>query len=246
MAQLHLAGGGFAEVDWEDLTELSKHEWKVNPYGYVFRYATKRERASGWPQAILLHRWLLKAPKLHIVDHRDTNKLNNRKSNLRLCNRSQNAANAYAHQDARSRFRGVCWSSSKRLWRASIQRGGRWMHIGYFDAEEDAARAYDAAAVKLFGEFARPNFKDIAPLVPAKRLLRRSNTSGYRGVSYYKPTNKWHASIEIKQGGKRKAIHLGYFDTPEAAALAYNEAAMRFQGERAVLNAVTEWITIVP
>jgi len=64
--------------------------------------------------------------------------------------------------------------------------------------------------------------------------IRRNNTTGYKGVSFHKTLGKWHATIMVK--GKKK--HLGYFDTPEEAAEAYNDAARKYFGEFAYLNEI--------
>lgn len=89
------------------------------------------------------------------VDHHDGNTLNNRRKNLRPCTVTQNLGNAQKWV-GRSKYKGV--SPHKDRWRAAIACKGKRYHLGRFLNEEDAARAYDAAAIELFGEFARPNF----------------------------------------------------------------------------------------
>lgn len=60
------------------------------------------------------------------------------------------------------------------------------------------------------------------------RRISKRNTSGYKGVHFFKPTGKWRAAINI---GKRKRKHIGLYDTPEEAALAYRRAAAELFGE---------------
>jgi hypothetical protein len=115
---------------------------------------------NGW--AITLHRLIIDAPKDKIVDHIDRDTLNNTACNLRLCTHSGNMANTTSRV-GKSRFKGVRQDHrGGQRWTAQIQRtvNGKNLHrhLGTFANEEDAARAYDAAALERFGEFARLNF----------------------------------------------------------------------------------------
>lgn len=101
--------------------------------------------------------------KMHVLitglthlDHRNGNGLDNQRANLRPATHGQNAANDRLRADSMSGFKGV--SRSGRRWRARIVPGGREIYLGLFDTPEAAARAYDAAALELFGEFARINY----------------------------------------------------------------------------------------
>jgi hypothetical protein len=95
------------------------------------------------------------------VDHRDGNGLNNRRrSNLRVCSHSQNGANQKKHKNNTSGFKGVVLykDNRSRPWCARIKVEGRHIYLGYFATPDEAAKAYDAAAIRLHGEFARTNF----------------------------------------------------------------------------------------
>ena len=95
-----------------------------------------------------------------IVDHINHNGLDNRRPNLRLATRSQNAANLGPYANNTSGYKGVDFNRGK--WRARIREGGVRYFLGYFETAEDAARAYDTKAHELFGEFASLNFPEEA------------------------------------------------------------------------------------
>jgi hypothetical protein len=101
----------------------------------------------------------MNAPAGLMVDHRNTNSLDNRRSNLRLATRAQNVQNSQKRNiKTTSRFIGVCLDKESGRWIAAITKEGKKVHLGRFDSEPDAAKAYDAAAKKYRGEFARLNF----------------------------------------------------------------------------------------
>lgn len=94
------------------------------------------------------------------IDHRDLDRSNNRWANLRLAEQSYNNGNSYRRSHNTSGFKGVSWSKSRRLWWAQIKCDKVHYNLGYYVDPEEAARAYDSAAARLFGEFARLNFSD--------------------------------------------------------------------------------------
>jgi hypothetical protein len=93
------------------------------------------------------------------IDHEDRNKLNNQRNNIRGGTHSQNMANMDIRQDNSSGFKGVSWSRERQKWIAQISCGRQVRRIGRFDTPIEAARAYDHAAERLFGEFACTNAK---------------------------------------------------------------------------------------
>ena len=103
-----------------------------------------------------------------VVDHINRNSLDNRRANLRLATHDENARNRVKiNKKCSSIYKGVCWNKHHKKWQGQIQVQRKSMHLGYFDDELDAARAYDAAAEKYHGEFACLNFPP-----PDKRGLR--------------------------------------------------------------------------
>lgn len=97
-----------------------------------------------------------------LVDHINTNGLDNRRENLRPATRSQNNANARGHANGTSPYKGVSWKTRRGIWVAQIGVAGipkkKTHHLGCFEDPTEAARAYDSAALALYGEFARLNF----------------------------------------------------------------------------------------
>lgn len=156
-----LSQGKFAAVDDEDFEWLSQWKW-----WYMQGYATRttlsgsRKTKRTWDR-VLMHRLIVDAPEGVDVDHRDLDGLNNQRSNLRTASRTQNTQNRgkFAKRECTSRFKGVCRRPENGRWRAYIRVHGRMNHLGTYTSEEDAARAYDAAAKEYFGEFARTNFE---------------------------------------------------------------------------------------
>lgn len=139
-----------ARVDDADYDFLSQWRWLMNPAGYVVRYEDQRQ--------VPMHRVILGAEPGKEVDHRDGDPLNNQRSNLRLCTHAENMKNRAAHRGSVSRFKGVYPDPRRSVWRAQIRSNGSKASLGTFTREEDAARAYDEAALRLHGDFARLNF----------------------------------------------------------------------------------------
>lgn len=92
------------------------------------------------------------------IDHRDGDRSNNVLANLRISDRLGNCRNRSSCSGSSSQYLGVSWSSGMDMWRAQIANRDRTLHIGYFHEEVEAAKAYDAAAIREFGDYAKPNF----------------------------------------------------------------------------------------
>jgi len=91
------------------------------------------------------------------TDHCDGNGLNNQRHNLRPAARSQNNQNGHKRAACSSKFKGVSWDKKAAKWRAYIRVNAHLRHLGYFQDEQQAATAYNEAAVCLFREFAKTN-----------------------------------------------------------------------------------------
>ncbi|MBX9583676.1 MAG: HNH endonuclease [Gemmataceae bacterium] len=151
---LLMAKGRHTLIDAADLPAVEARKWFTNPYGYAV--STPRT-TEGSRSPIYLHRLLLDAPKGSLVDHINDDPLDNRRSNLRVCTASENVANGRKARGKSSRFKGVSFHKRHKRWRAYITVHQQEQHLGWFGDEEAAALAYNRAAVRLFGEFARLN-----------------------------------------------------------------------------------------
>lgn len=154
-AWIPLTRGQFALIDTSDYDRVSEYKWASLGRGRLF-YASSHERGSN--KNLPMHRLVLNAPKGMQVDHINCDGLDNRRANLRLCTTSQNCQNQRRQLGSTSGYKGVCWSRQDYCWIAYIKLNSVRRHLGSFDTAEKAAKAYDKAALELFGEFARPNF----------------------------------------------------------------------------------------
>lgn len=148
--EIPLSRGLTAIVDAADFHSLGCHKWSSS--GSSRMYAARR--CDG--KTVYMHRLLVGALADEEVDHINGNPLDNRRSNLRVASRAQNMANSIGRCGS-SKYKGVCRKKQTGRWSAQIGQEGRGTHLGYFDKEEDAAAAYDQAAVSTYGEFAKTN-----------------------------------------------------------------------------------------
>lgn len=91
------------------------------------------------------------------TDHKNGNGLDNQKHNLRIANKQQNNFNQKSYNNSSSKFKGITWDKESKRWRANITVSGKYIYLGRFNDEIEAAQAYNNAALKYQGEFARLN-----------------------------------------------------------------------------------------
>ena len=159
MSEIELTQGKVALVDDEDFEWLSEYKWCLGidkNTCYARRSQFQKDKS---PLTIRMHREILglhKGSRGH-VDHIDGNGLNNQRSNLRVCTNQQNCWNRSPRKNTTSKYKGVSWQSRSKMWKATITCKHKAHFLGYYKNEEDAARAYDKIAIRLFGEFAKTN-----------------------------------------------------------------------------------------
>lgn len=154
-----LTHGQVAIIDAHLADWLLTHRWRALRNcrtWYALRTANRH-------QVLYMHRMIWEQehgpiPEGLRVDHVNRDGLDNRLINLRLATPAQNCANARTRQGCSSRYKGVGWNKSAGAWRARIYYRRREYVLGRFEREEEAARAYDAAAVAVYGPYARLNF----------------------------------------------------------------------------------------
>ena len=152
MKQIPLTQGKFVTVDDEDFEYLNQWKWRYDN-GYAVRTSSKLFKRT----TILMHRVIMNPPHGMFIDHINPSEtLNNRRSNLRICTNKENVRNMKTPKTNTTGYKGVSTSGSK--WRASIRVDDKRIYLGTFSTSEDAAKAYDNAALLYYGEYAQTNF----------------------------------------------------------------------------------------
>lgn len=159
-ALVPLSRGLYAIIDALDVALVSAHTWHAITPSRTRWYAATN-RPSPERGQIYMHRLLMAAPSGIEVDHVNGDGLDNRRANLRLATRQENAANARMMRNNTSGYCGVSWAKGSRKWAAYIRVHCRKVHLGLFETPIQAAAAYNEAARRYRGDFARLN--DVEP-----------------------------------------------------------------------------------
>lgn len=224
-----LTRGLVTAISPKDLKKVSQYTWGADCVRGKF-YATTRINRK----RVYLHRFLLNDPNKE-VDHHNLFPLDNRRCNLRLATKFEQQCNQPPRKNSTSKYKGVDWSKEKKKWRARVQAKGKQYHVGYFDSEMRAAKAYDKHARKLHGKFARLNFPKTTQPKPPRVILRqkagksvfqrkpRTNTSGYIGVYFHQVRCDWRYCAT----SKGKHYTKNGFKTAKDAAIARDKFIQR-------------------
>ncbi|MBW8040358.1 MAG: hypothetical protein FVQ85_10195 [Planctomycetes bacterium] len=152
--RIPLTQGQYAIVDPERYEELAKHKWFAKRCDGRF-YAVRSTKIKN----VKMHQVIMGTEEGKVIDHINSNGLDNRKANVRFATSQQNSWNQRKQRgNSSSKYKGVSWEKKRKEWRARITFKGRVVHLGRFDTEKEAAMAYDDKAREFFGEFAWLNF----------------------------------------------------------------------------------------
>lgn len=222
MKLIPLTKGLYATVDDEDYEYLSKFNWCANKGAkHKTYYAVRGTRKQGKYRRIFMHRVIAQARTGETVDHRNHNTLDNQRENLRVGTQALNLLNRLPAKDGKSRYKGVSFYTPTLQW-VAVFRG---QHIGYFNNEVDAARAYNATAKAAGGDWALLNKIPGISLEEATTMPQtyrpRTNQNQYRGVRLR--GRQWEAYIQYQN---RRYV-IGYYPTASEAARAYNDECDR-------------------
>jgi hypothetical protein len=252
---ISVKNGPDSVVDADDYERLCKFNWEYRGGGGVVAQVYLGKNAEGVKKGGIVKMSNLvlgKPPVGYLVDHINRNNVDNRKANLRVATCAQNVHNTgpWATPGKRkSRFKGVTFSRGS--WTARICFGGVPHGLGSYSTENEAAKAYDYAAYKLFGEFAyynlgkpdvdqwpfvdrllvrREKSKEISGAAPSLkisclfRVKRRGCSSPYKGVT--RRGNRYCS--QINANGRNRS--LGTYASPEEAHEAYKAAFKEMHG----------------
>ena len=150
VAYVPLTQGYEAIIDADDVPLVEDFNWHISSTGYAVRGIWKSDRSVIQE---LMHRRITDAPKGRDVDHVNHNRLDNRKSNLRVCSRSQNNYNRRINSNNTSGYKGVTWNKGCARWQAQMRINGVLKNLGYFETSEEANIAYQEASKINHGEY---------------------------------------------------------------------------------------------
>lgn len=255
MKLIGLTKGYSASVSDEDYDYLVQWKWRVHVTKTGITYAIRSERVGIFrSKNINMHRVVAERMGLDAsgkdIDHIDHNGINNIRENLRPATRTENLRNRRADFDGLSKYKGVSWSERMNQWQVQIKYNEHKIHLGNSIDEKYAARMYDYAARKLFGEFASLNLPDTPlledslldsrielkingtrfPLMGRKK--NKGASSSYKGVCWSNSHRKWQSKI----GHDGQQTYLGYFVLEIDAARTYDKKSLELYGDLAVLN----------
>lgn len=225
----------------------------MNTYGYLtFKVGTKHYK---------IHRFIYEAYHKIVLDskqhinHINRQRNDNRIENLELVTNQQNTQHSIQRT---GNYKGVCWSTEKKIWKAELKYNYKNYSLGTYENEIDAAKAYNAYALYLNNTqnckyllntiseenyICTPlNYLDVREkqwLYPNKVIVKKD----YTGVRFHKNRNKYFASIKRNA----KEYHLGSSNDPIDCAKLYNQQALWFNNHEHTnytLNVIDNYTTV--
>lgn len=156
--EIPLNNGLVALIDEDDDPLVRQYHWWAKESDNERLYAITEPMVNYQKSVIRMHRLILGFPNTPDIDHWNGNGLDNRRSNLRAATHSQNMMNRPAPITNTSGYKGVSWHRKAGKWMAMIWDRNKQIYLGLYVDPVEAALAYDAAAIRLHGEFAYLNF----------------------------------------------------------------------------------------
>jgi len=219
MRYISLTQGKTAIVDDVDYELVSRYKWCANKGSRTW-YAVRGVRSGGRLRRVYMHRFISQAPVDSVVDHVNHDTLDNRRENLRVGSQGLNLLNRFPNGG--KRYKGVTLYYPNMRWLATFCGE----HLGYWDTEVEAAKAYNARAYKENPDWALlnviPGLTKAESLRAPHRVIRRRK-SLYRGVR--KRGRVWEATLQYK--GERHTV--GYFPTERLAGIMYNRKCLELK-----------------
>jgi hypothetical protein len=150
MTEVRVAKGLVALIDDENLSLVMPYRWRENKYGYA---VSEIYGPDSTKKVVFMHRLITNAVKGQIVDHINRDRLDNRRSNLRFVDKSQNRWNQGVRKDSNTGIKGVGWDATNKSWRVRFNARGITHWIGRFKDLETAKSEYLKAVLEVHGEF---------------------------------------------------------------------------------------------
>lgn len=232
--KIPLQNGMYAIVDDEDYKRCMKYSWYVGVVRKINLHIYSRINNKHTPlQYFILQK---NRNSEETIIFKDQNRLNFRKENLLIGTKLHSSYSRKPHRNSSSKYKGVSWNKKRKHWVAQIKTDKKPIYLGSFASEEEAAIAYNQAAIKHFGELAFQNEigkENWATEIKEKnKKLSGKMTSRYRGVYFHSRENKYRSKVT-----KNKTVHhLGDFSGEFEAAKAYDRKAYELYGDKAILN----------
>ena len=155
--KVYFKDGSFFLIDICDLDAISSHSWQKSKSGYAVCKTSRKD--PGGPKTLYLHRLITSAKSDMDVDHISGEVWDNRRSNLRVCNHQENMFNQKMRSTNSTGFYGVSYMKKTGKYESYIHKNGKKHYLGIYETAAEAAKARDIAAVKLFGEYAKLNYR---------------------------------------------------------------------------------------
>lgn len=246
---------GILKISACDYEKADKHKWIYYSWNNVQRVYTYLNKSMCTFQKIVFG-----VKNKQLVLHKNGDFLDFTRDNIVICNRSEMIYLLnHINESDETGYYGVYFYKCIKKWRVSIMKKGTKKHGGNYETEYDAAIAADFLAIKKYGELAKRNFTELTldelekkyeelqrkygytyseKLSKGIQGTKRNQTksSKYVGVTWNKINKKWMSQISYK----KNQYYLGYFDSEEEAAKAYNQKALELYGQYAKINEISQ------